>query len=48
MNRRRCRPRLKSSPIGDCEEPDMAKFMDIHNGFVGVTEEIYELSVEAG
>jgi hypothetical protein len=24
-------------PIGDCEEPDMAKFMDVHNGFVGVT-----------
>jgi hypothetical protein len=25
-------------PIGDCEEPGMAKFMDVHNGFVGVTE----------
>lgn len=24
--------------IGDCKEPDVAKFMDIHNGFVGVTE----------
>src|ERR1700735_3173954 len=31
-------PRLKScrSPAG--EEPDVAKFMDIHNGFIGVTE----------
>jgi hypothetical protein len=25
-------------PIADCEEPDMTKFMDIHNGFIGVTE----------
>ena len=25
-------------PIADCEEPDVAKFMDVHNGFVGVTE----------
>jgi hypothetical protein len=25
-------------PIGDCEEPDVAKFMDVHTGFVGVTE----------
>ena len=24
--------------IGDGKEPDVAKFMDIHNGFVGVTE----------
>jgi hypothetical protein len=23
-------------PIGDCEEPGMAKFMDVHNGFAGV------------
>ena len=25
-------------PIADCEEPDVTKFMDIHNGFIGVTE----------
>jgi Protein of unknown function (DUF4242) len=25
-------------PIADREEPDVAKFMDVHNGFVGVTE----------
>ena len=25
-------------PIADSEEPDVAKFMDVHNGFVGVTE----------
>ena len=25
-------------PIGDCEEPGMAKLMDVHNGFIGVTE----------
>ena len=24
--------------IGEREEPDVAKFMDIHNGFAGVTE----------
>ena len=28
-----------SSPIGGCEECGMAKFMDVHNGFVGVTAE---------
>jgi hypothetical protein len=26
-------------PIDDCEESDMAKFMDVHSGFVGVTED---------
>jgi hypothetical protein len=25
-------------PIGDREEPGMAKYLDVHNGFVGVTE----------
>ena len=32
MNRRLLWPRLKSYPIGDCEEPGVAKFMDVHNG----------------
>lgn len=26
-------------PIGDGKESDMAKFMDVHSGFVGVTED---------
>src|SRR5437764_2046714 len=25
-------------PIADCQERGMAKFMDVHSGFVGVTE----------
>lgn len=25
-------------PIGDCEEPGMAKFLDVHHGFAGVAE----------
>src|SRR5258708_15576630 len=31
-------PRLKSCRSLTGEEPDVAKFMDIHNGFIGVTE----------
>jgi hypothetical protein len=38
MNRKASRAEAEVIQIGDCEEPDVAKFMDVHNGFVGVTE----------
>src|ERR1700726_4261102 len=40
-------------PIGDCKESGMAKFMDVHSGFVGVTEDQlreaheHDLAIEA-
>ena len=34
MNRRLPWPRLKY-PISNCEEPGVAKFMDVHNGLAG-------------
>jgi Protein of unknown function (DUF4242) len=38
MNRRGPLTEAEVTPIGDCQERDMAKFMDVHRGFVGVTE----------
>src|SRR3979490_2659749 len=39
MNRTPHCSMLKASQSDDCEEFDMAKFMDVHSGFVGGTED---------
>jgi Nickel responsive protein SCO4226-like len=53
MNRRRPPAEAEVIPCHDGEERDMAKFMDIHHGFIGVTEHqlreahLCDLAVEA-
>jgi hypothetical protein len=39
MTRRLLRNEAEVIPTGNCKEPEMAKFMDVHDGFVGVTED---------
>jgi hypothetical protein len=39
MTRRPLAPETEVIPASNCEERHMSKFMDVHDGFVGVTED---------